>query len=262
MTRRWSLVSTIAVLAVALAFVVVHIVRGQDPGGSAKQRADAAKSAPPSPSDSPSAASPTSLGWWPLHRSGTAEAGEYDAVVTGGSRWVHGPEGGALWLDGSSGYAHTGTKLDTVHGDYSVAARVQLLPRDMKGFHTAVSQDGAHVSSFFLQYSGPDEHFAFSVPGARTIAQMTGKPQAGHWYQLTGTYSHKHHRMRIYVNGMLAGSRKAVSKVEPVGGVVIGRAQAGGKKTDFWRGGIADVHVYDRELTPDQVATLSSREPD
>ncbi|MGW1695930.1 hypothetical protein ACWCRH_36155, partial [Streptomyces sp. NPDC002399] len=32
MTRRWTLITTITVLTVALAFVVVQLVRGQDPG--------------------------------------------------------------------------------------------------------------------------------------------------------------------------------------------------------------------------------------
>ncbi|MFE7353862.1 hypothetical protein ACFU8Q_11840 [Streptomyces sp. NPDC057543] len=32
MTRRWALITTITVLTVALAFVVVQLVRGQDPG--------------------------------------------------------------------------------------------------------------------------------------------------------------------------------------------------------------------------------------
>lgn len=267
MTRRRSLIATIAVLAVALAFVVVQIVRGQGAGGTDEQRAAAAESASPSPDSSATGATDGAdgVGWWPLHGSGTAKAGEHDAVVSGGARWTDGPRGGALWLDGTDGYAATGTRLDTVGGDYSVAARVRLLPEDMKGIHTAVSQDGDRSSTFYLQYSAPDGNFAFSVPGARAVAGKdagAAEPKAGQWYQLTGTYDHEHHRLRIYVNGRLAGSRHASSTVKPTGGVVIGRAKFRGRATDFWRGGIADVHVYDRELTPREVRALSSRQPD
>ncbi|MEU6573907.1 LamG domain-containing protein [Streptomyces sp. NPDC046805] len=255
MTRRWSLIAAIAVLTAALAFVVVHLALGQDSG---KEQAEA-KPAAASPGNG--AESLQGLGWWPLHRSGTAKAGEHDAVVSGGTQWTDGPEGGALQLDGTSGYADTGTRLDTAGKDYSVAARVRLTPQDMTGMHTALSQDGGQSSTFFLQYSGQDGNFAFSFPGARTVAETPEKPRPGRWYHLTGAYSQKDHRMRVYVDGRLAGTRVASSSVEPTGSVVIGRGKFGGKAADYWNGGIADVHVYDRELTAREVRSLSSRKP-
>ncbi|MEU8783448.1 LamG domain-containing protein [Streptomyces sp. NPDC048637] len=258
MTRRWSLITAIAVLTVALAFVVTQLVRGQGAAESGKEQAGGK---PTSPGPGGDAESLRGVGWWPLHRSGTAKAGEHDAVVSGGTQWTDGPEGGALRLDGTSGYADTGSRIDTAGKDYSVAARVRLTSEDMNGFHTALSQDGDRTSAFFLQYSGQDENFAFSFTGARTVAEKTGQPQAGRWYHLTGTYSQKDHRMRIYVDGRLAGSREAASTVKSTGAVVIGRSKFDGKAADHWKGDIADVHVYDRELTSSQVESLSSGEP-
>ncbi|MFI0153370.1 LamG domain-containing protein [Streptomyces lydicus] len=255
MTRRWALITTIAVLTVALAFVGFQLVRGQDSG---KEQAGA-KPAASSPGGG--AESLQGLGWWPLHRSGTAKAGEHDAVITGGTQWTDGPVGGALQLDGTSGFADTGTRLDTTGKDYSVAARVRLASEDREGFHTALSEDGDPSSSFFLQYAGPDGNFAFSFTGARTVAETPEQPQPGRWYHLTGTYSQKDHRMRIYVDGRLAGTRVAASDVKPTGAVLIGRAKFDGKAADFWSGDIADVHVYDRALTPREVSSLSSHEP-
>ncbi|MGW3008020.1 LamG domain-containing protein [Streptomyces sp. NPDC001219] len=257
MTRRGSLITAIAVLTVALAFVVVQLVRGQ--GESGKEQAGTEAAAPGKDADTGSL---RGVGWWPLHRSGTAKVGERDAVVSGGTQWTDGPEGGALRLDGTSGYADTGSRLDTAGKDYSVAARVRLTSEDMNGFHTVLSEDGDRFSTFFLQYAGPDENFAFSFTGARTVAEKAGKPQAGRWYHLTGTYRQKDHRMRIYVDGRLAGSREAASEVKPAGGVVVGRGKFDGKPVDHWKGDIADVHVYDRELTGNQVSALSSHEPD
>jgi hypothetical protein len=255
MTRRWSLITTIVVLTVALAFVVVHIVHGQDTGE------EQVAAAPAAPSPSGSAESLQSLGWWPLHQSGTAKAGGHDAVFGGGAQWTDGPEGGALQLDGINGFADTGTRLDTAGKDYSVAARVLLTPQAMSGIHTAVSQDGDRASTFYLQYSGSDGNFAFSFAGARTVAQTPEKPQPGRWYHLTGTYSQKDHRMRIYVDGRPAGTGVASSSVKPTGTVVIGRGGFDGMAADYWSGDIADVHVYDRELTPPEVGSLSSGEP-
>ncbi|MPY50354.1 LamG domain-containing protein [Streptomyces acidicola] len=255
MTRRWSLITTIAVLTVALAFVVVQLVRGQDSG---KEQVEAK---PAASSPDAGAESLQGLGWWPLHQSGTAKVGEYDAVVSGGTQWTDGPEGGALRLDGTSGYVDTNTRLDTVDKDYSVAARVRLTDQDMTRMRTAVSQDGDRISTFFLQYSGQDGNFAFSFGGARTVAETPEKPQSGRWYHLTGTYSQKDLRMRVYVDGQLAATRVASNSVKPTGAVVIGRGKFAGKAADFWNGDIADVHVYDRELTPREVGSLSSNEP-
>ncbi|MFH8472437.1 LamG domain-containing protein [Streptomyces sp. NPDC018000] len=300
MTRRWSLITTITVLTVALAFVVVQLVRGQDSGKEQAEAKPAASSpaasklakakpaktkpakakkpapsspapskpAPPKPAPSkPAAPKPgghaeslQGLGWWPLHQSGSAKAGEQNAVVSGGTQWTDGPEGGALHLDGTSGYADSNTRLDTVSKDYSVAARVRLTPEGMTGMRTAVSQDGDGISTFFLQHSDQDGNFAFSFFGARTVA-TTPKPQPGRWYHLTGTYSQKDQRMQIYVDGRLAGTRLASNGVKPTGTVVIGRAKFEGKATDYWNGDIADVHVYDRELTSREVSSLSSHEP-
>ncbi|WP_327655448.1 LamG domain-containing protein [Streptomyces sp. NBC_00483] len=256
MTRRWALISTIAVLTAALVFVGVQLVRGQDSGNG---KAEAKPAASPSPSKE--AESLDGLGWWPLHRSGTAKVGEHDAVFNGGVTWAEGPEGGALRLNGTSGYASTNTSLDTAGKDYSVAARVRLTEQNLKGMHTALSQEGDKNSAFFLQYSGQDQNFAFSFPGARTVAESSEEPKADRWYHLTGTYSQKDHRMRIYVDGKLAGTRVASSSVKPTGSVMIGRGKFGGKATDYWNGDIADVHVYDRELTSREVSTLSSHEP-
>ncbi|WP_405692570.1 hypothetical protein [Streptomyces sp. NBC_00057] len=85
MPRRWPLITTITVLTIALAFVVVQLVRGQDSG---KEQAGAKPGG--------DAESLQGLGWWPLHQSGTAKAGEHDAVVRGGTQWTDGPEGGAV----------------------------------------------------------------------------------------------------------------------------------------------------------------------
>jgi hypothetical protein len=264
MTRRTSLISAIVALTLALGFVVFQLVRSEGADGSdAKEAGSESGSAEPSPSSG--AEDLKGLGWWPLRGSGTAKAGDHDIALRNGATWAEEPDGGALHLDGGDKktYANTGTRLDTVDEDYSVAARVRLDPEVKPGgFFTAVSQDGGRTSTFFLQYSGEDKQFAFSFPGSRTVAGKADQPKPGRWYHLVGTYSQKDHEMRVYVDGKLAGSRETVGKVQPTGQVVLGRGKFHGKGADFWRGEIADVHVYDRELSSDEANSLSSGEPE
>lgn len=249
-----SLISAIVLLSVGLAFVLVQLVRSQGADGSKPQKAGA----------KPKTESLSGIGWWPLHDSGTDKAGEHDAFLQGGATWAKGPGGGALRLDGAKGYAATRARLKTAGEDHSVAARVRLAPtgEKMKGFFTAVSQDGKRGSTFYLQYSGPDRNFAFSHPGARTVAEKAEQPLPGRWYHLTGTYSQKDRRARIYVDGKLAGSGETLSKAKPTGYVALGRAKFKGTAADYWRGSISDVHIYDRELTPREVSSLASGEPE
>ncbi|MFJ8344774.1 LamG-like jellyroll fold domain-containing protein [Streptomyces sp. NPDC094153] len=204
------------------------------------------------------------VSWWPLHQqSGTTAtdvAGRHDGTLKGGASWTTGPNGGAVQLDGSTGHIDAGAPvLDTEKGDYSVAAWVRL---DDKGhFSTAVSVDGDRSSVFYLQYSQADKRFAFSFSGARALANSIGEPQTGKWYHLVGSYSHQDGALRIYVDGIQAGSTRACNGEVPTGNLVIGRGKYNGAPVDHWAGAIADVHAYDRALSGAEVASLAAGEP-
>lgn len=214
---------------------------------------------------SPSAAPPAlrSVDWWSASdkTGGLAVdvAEEHNASPLNGSGWTDVPRPGALLLNGSGGFADTGAPiLDTGHQGLLVAARVRL---DADGFRTAVSLDGKQASVFFLQYVADYKRFSFSFVNARAIANTAPQPQFGRWYHVTGTYSHSDKKLRVYVDGVLSGEVLADNPERPVGNLVIGRGKFQGKATDFWPGAIAAVHVYDRALTPEEVATLAAREP-
>ncbi|GHD49920.1 hypothetical protein GCM10010335_60060 [Streptomyces galbus] len=204
------------------------------------------------------------VSWWPLHQqSGTVAddvAGGHDGTLKGGATWTAGPHGGAVQLDGSTGYVDAGAPvLDTEKGDYSVAAWVRL---DDKGhFSTAVSLDGDRNSVFYLQYAQADKRFAFSFAGSRALANTIGEPQTGKWYHLVGSYSHRDGTLRVYVDGTEAGSTRACNAEVPAGNLVIGRGKYNGAPVDHWAGALADVHAYDRALSAAEVASLAAREP-
>jgi hypothetical protein len=124
------------------------------------------------------------------------------------------------------------------------------------GFQTVVSQDGGDHSAFFLQYSGADHKLAFSFVGVRALAPMT--PETGRWYHLVGVRDAATGQLALYVDGKQAVSRNVCLGEASSGHTVIGRGQFGGNPVDYLNGAVDQVHVYDRALTDQEVATLYS----
>jgi hypothetical protein len=62
--------------------------------------------------------------------------------------------------------------------------------------------------------------------------------------------------LKLYVDGQLAGTQTACVGSDATGNTVIGRAKFGGNPVDYWRGGIDQVHVFDRALPDAEVASL------
>jgi hypothetical protein len=178
--------------------------------------------------------------------------GTHDATLVNGPSWTAGHSGSALTFNGTDQYADTGAAILDTTGDYSVSAWVRL---DRRGsFATAVSQDGATDSAFFLQYSGADDRFAFSFAGVRALAPSA--PQTGQWYHLVGVRDATKGTLTLYVNGERAGTAPACLGDASSGDTVIGRARFGGNPVDFWPGAIDQVHVYDRALSADEADRL------
>ncbi|GAB3462221.1 LamG-like jellyroll fold domain-containing protein [Actinophytocola sediminis] len=181
----------------------------------------------------------------------TDEVGDADGTLVDGPTWTDGRDGAGLQFAGDS-YVDTGAPLTDTTGNYSVAAWVKLDSLD--GFATAVSQDGSSNSGYFLQYSGSDNRFAFSFVGVRALAPSV--PEPGRWYHLVGVRDVVSGTLRLYVDGQQAGSANACVGSDSQGNTVIGRAKFGGNPVDFWRGAIDQVHVFDRALPPEEVASL------
>ena len=203
----------------------------------------------------PGTPGPDGIAYYPFSEgAGTTtadEVGDHDGTLVNGPTWTTGTSGNALQFANSS--VDTGASLvDTTLNNYTVAAWVKL--DSLGGFATAVSQDGASNSGYFLQYSGQDNRFAFSFVGARALAPQP--PTVGQWYHLVGVRDAAAGTLTLYVDGQPAGSTSACTGAPATGNTVIGRAQYGGSQVDFWRGAIDQVHVYDRALPDAEVAAL------
>jgi hypothetical protein len=180
-------------------------------------------------------------------------AGSHDLALTGSPAWVDGHSGKALQFDGTSQYGQTsGTVVDTA-GNFSVSAWVKL---DSTGhFATAVSEDGASASSFFLQYSQADNRFAFSTVEGRALSDTA--PQTGRWYHLVGVHDANAGTYTLYVDGAAQKTVLHQCLGDPASGpLAVGRGFYNGQKTDFWPGTVDAVQVWNRALTPAEAAAL------
>ncbi|MEV5869812.1 protein kinase domain-containing protein [Streptomyces tendae] len=218
----------------------------------------AAGSAPaPSPSPSSAPSRPVDLvGLWPLDEAtgqvARDTAGGHDGTVTGVA-WQGAGEGAAF--DGTGSQIVTaGPVLKTGEGrSFTVAAWVRLaaLPGT---FATAVSQDSADASGFYLQYSSEDHGWAFSRPGLRAVGRTA--PAAGVWTHLTGVCDGPGRKLRLYVNGVQEAVVEDTGPAPATGPFIIGRASFDGQPRDFFPGAIRDVRAFDRALAPARIAHL------
>ncbi|WP_307796981.1 LamG-like jellyroll fold domain-containing protein [Actinomadura barringtoniae] len=180
-------------------------------------------------------------------------AGPHDATLVNGPQWTTGHNAGGLQFNGSDQYADAGAAILDTTGNYSVSAWVKL--DKLRSFGTAVSQDGTNNSAFYLQYSGPDDRFAFSFAGLRALS--SSPPETGHWYHLTGVRDAVNGTLTLYVDGKQSGASAAACLGDPsTGHTVIGRGKYGGNPVDYWPGALDQVHLYDRALSAAEVSAL------
>ncbi|WP_405696240.1 protein kinase [Streptomyces coelicoflavus] len=212
----------------------------------------------PSPSASSAPAPPPGLvGLWPLDEASGQVArdtvGGHDGTVTGVA-W-QGAGGGAAFDGTGSQIVTGGPVLKTGAGrGFTVAAWVRLAV--VPGvFATAVSQDSADASGFYLQYSSEDHGWAFSRPGLRAVGRTA--PAAHVWTHLTGVCDGAARKLHLYVNGVREAVADDTAPAPATGAFVIGRASFGGQARDFFPGAIRDVRAFDRALSPARVAKLA-----
>jgi hypothetical protein len=194
---------------------------------------------------------PSLTGWWKLNESaGTAAADSsvngHNATISGPLSWTTGKIDGGFNFQGAA-YAAAASSVNT-NASFSVSAWVKL--NNLNGYQTFVSQDGANVSGFFLQYSQDfGNKFAFSRLGSDSAsaavsrAYSTTVPVIGEWYHLTGVYDSAGSELRLYVNGKLEGTQSYSGSWSATGPTVIGAGLYNGR-TDYANAVIDQVRTF------------------
>ncbi len=215
------------------------------------------------------------VGYWGFDEANGANANDTsgnnnNATLNGNPTRTVGKVKASLHFDGKGTTVDTNKSILNTGGSYSVAAWVQLA--NDGNWATAVSQDGANVSGFYLQYTNPAAgadggKFAFSLVGADSTSSGTiratspFRPLTNIWYHLVGVHDAGANTSKLYVNGALVATQSVPAAWNATGETVIGRAKWGGGPVDFWPGKIDDVRVYNRALSDSEVRSIHDAAP-
>ncbi|MDN3354182.1 LamG-like jellyroll fold domain-containing protein [Actinomadura sp. DC4] len=190
-----------------------------------------------------------------------------DATLSSAAAWT--PDGqidGALnFNDVNKEHAQTATSVVRTDTSFTVTAWVKLAKLGTTA--TAVSQDGARRSGFFLGYrmSGSDGYWSFTFPNADDdTADWTHAHGAsavvldGEWHHLTGVYDAAARKIRLYVDGGLQAETAFTTPWSAGGVFQLGQSRYKGAAADPWPGGVDDVHVFTGVLTADEISDIGS----
>ncbi|MDB1090433.1 LamG domain-containing protein, partial [Streptomyces sp. ACA25] len=181
---------------------------------------------------------------------------------------VDGVVGTAMQLDGSSGYVATSEPVVDTNRSFTVSAWVKL---DEKPGRAAIiaTQAGIHRPGFELYYSAAQDKWAFNqyrnddpadTRTARALADTEVK--IGEWTHLVGSHDPVHERLRLFVNGQLAGHVDYSEPWNARGEVQVGASQHNGQPGHYFPGVIDEVQIFNHVMRSanTQVAQLYNKE--
>jgi hypothetical protein len=128
---------------------------------------------------------------------------------------------------------------------FTVSAWVNLTATNR--VQTVLGQDGARTSGYVLQYRPELNRWVFGAPtqdadGAALVHATSSLPPTPQvWTHLTGVYDYPARQVRLYVDGVLAGSRSNVLLWPASGGFTIGRGKLNGQAAQFLAGDVDEV---------------------
>ncbi|WP_338325704.1 LamG-like jellyroll fold domain-containing protein [Streptomyces hoynatensis] len=174
----------------------------------------------------------------------------------------------ALRLNGTDGYADTGTALVNTGRNFAISAWVKL---DSKPGSAAVvaTQTGTYAPGLELYYSAANDRWAFDQysddsPDASPVRAMQPEgesAQAGVWTHLVGVHDAYQDSLTLYVNGEKAGTAALDTPFNATGPVQIGAGRYNGALGAFFPGTIDDVRLFDRILTDYEVQQIYHQAP-
>ncbi|GAA3261018.1 hypothetical protein GCM10010532_112790 [Dactylosporangium siamense] len=205
---------------------------------------------------------------WRFDETGTGVFDDYgdnpatvhNGATRGTGRTVR-PGDQSLVLNGTNQYASTSQQVIRTDRGFTVAAWVKL--NTANGFQTVLSQEGTNQTGFYLQYALGK--WVFLIPSADTtsppapVSVTVADQPVGVWRHVAGVYD-ENGTIRLYLNGVLAGTASRPAVWNAYGPLSIGRAKYGTNPAgyDWVNGSVDDVDIFDHAATAHEIAELAT----
>ncbi|MBB5889180.1 LamG-like jellyroll fold domain-containing protein [Kutzneria kofuensis] len=215
------------------------------------------------------------VGYWKLddpngNTAANTIPGGSAGVLQGGAHFIpNGAVNGAVQLSADADYVSTGSSVLRTDQSFTVSAWARLDGGSTNAFHTVVAQNGAVNSPFMLGYrnNSAGDWWEFYTTGADTMTHpgdasvhsASGTAKLGEWTQVTAVDDVPNKQIRIYVNGVLAGTAPQTSAFNGTGPLVFGRSMWQGTQTNQFWGAIDDVRAYSRVLSDEEIRGIVSQ---
>ncbi|WP_412543094.1 LamG-like jellyroll fold domain-containing protein [Longispora sp. K20-0274] len=180
-----------------------------------------------------------------------------------------GKVGTGLRTDGT-GWAGTDGPVLNTDQSFTVSAWARLDGTALPTANmTAVSQDGARQSAFYLGYRlwGTEAHWSFTCATGDVDASgfahargtaVLGTGDLNKWVHLVGVYDATAGQLRLYVNDVFQQATPCTTW-NAHGGLAIARARYRGDLVDLWKGDIDEVRTFAGLVVPANVLTVDGQ---
>jgi hypothetical protein len=202
------------------------------------------------------------LGWWKAEGNALDSAGTNNGVLQGGAGYAAGNVGQAFSLDGSTGCVQI--------PDAPALRPVSLTVEAWVLFH---STSGVRAVFAKPVGSGPNDSYALwissgilngEVCNAAGCTQLSATTQltAETWYHVAYTVDDSAKQQKLYVDGVqVASAATTVSAGYDIQPLLLGRDTENTRPNFFLQGLIDEASIYDRALTPAEIASIYNAGP-
>jgi glucose/arabinose dehydrogenase len=182
---------------------------------------------------------------------GDSSGANNPATLNGGATWTSGHVGGAIALDGSTGYLRASHAVSLGPNRLTLAAWANA--DTWAGGNRRIMQKGTADNQY--RFTAEGGVLKFHLFGVTNGTVFTALPSEDVWHHVAATYDGA--SVRIYVDGALAAQQAASGNIGfTADALYVGTKRATASPGDFFDGVMDDVRVYNRALPSDEIAAL------
>ena len=205
------------------------------------------------------------LGWWKAEGNALDSAGTNNGVLQGGAGYAAGEVGQAFSLDGSTGCVQIPDAPALQPASFTVEAWVLFDSISGPGAITIFAKPlgSGTFDSYTLYWTGGVLNGEiFDAAGGTAIA-AAAPLTAGTWYHVAYTFDDSTKHQALYVDGVqvTSGGSTEVSPGYDTQPLFLGRDNKNGKPISFLQGRIDEASLYNRALTPAEIASIYNAGP-